>query len=83
MPKFNSFMEAVPSWIVSFVLAIVTSYTAVQIRVNTLETKAAELKERVSQIDNSKANKELFQESTRRLDRIELKLDRIIESKQQ
>lgn len=82
MQKVNSFLEAIPGWIVTVVVAIIVSYTAVQLRVNTLETKAEVLKERVNQLDNSKANKELFTESNNRLDRIEAKLDRLIESKQ-
>ena len=78
----NEFLQKVPSWIITILIAIGVSYTTIQLKVNTLETTNTLLQERVNQLDNGKANKDLFQESNNRLDRIEAKLDRIIESKQ-
>lgn len=78
----TEFLQKVPSWIITILIALGVSYTTIQLKVNTLETTNTLLQERVNQLDNGKANKDLFQESNNRLDRIEAKLDRIIESKQ-
>jgi hypothetical protein len=75
-------LDKMPSWIVTVCVALVVSYTTIQLKVNTLETRNSVIQERINQLDETKANKELFQESTSRLDRIESKLDRLIESKQ-
>jgi cell division protein FtsL len=82
MQKVNNILNQVPSWIVTVCVALVVSYSTIQLKVNTLETRNSVMQERINQLDETKANKELFQESTSRLDRIEGKLDRLIENKQ-
>ena len=82
MQKVNNILSQVPNWLVTVSVALVVSYTTIQLKVNTLETRNSVIQERINQLDANKANKDLFQESNNRLDRIEAKLDRLIENKQ-
>lgn len=78
MDKVNSFFSEIPSWLITMILAIVVSYVTIQLKVNTLEANCATVKEQIQAVRTEKADKVLVDETIKRLDRIENKLDKAL-----
>lgn len=78
MDKTIDFLKAIPNWIITIVIAGMVSYTAIQLKVNSLEIKCEVLKEQQELMKSSKADKVLLDEYVKRLDRIENKLDKVL-----
>jgi hypothetical protein len=78
MNKVNNFLNEIPSWLVTMIIAITVSYVTIQLKVNTLEANYATIKEQIQTVKNDKADKVLVDETIKRLDRIENKLDKAL-----
>ena len=78
MNKVNNFLNEIPSWLVTMIIAITVSYVTIQLKVNTLEANYATIKEQIQTVRNDKADKVLVDETIKRLDRIENKLDKAL-----
>ena len=78
MNKVNNFLNEIPSWLVTMIIAITVSYVTIQLKVNTLEANYTTIKEQIQTVRNDKADKVLVDETIKRLDRIENKLDKAL-----
>ena len=81
MNKVNNFLNEIPNWVITIIVALTVSYVTIQLKVNTLEANYTTIKEQIQTVRNDKADKVLVDETIKRLDRIENKLDQIINNK--
>ena len=55
MNKVNNFLNEIPSWLVTMIIAITVSYVTIQLKVNTLEVNYTTIKEQIQTVKNDKA----------------------------
>ena len=72
-------LNNIPSWLVSLVLAIITTAISLYVTVKILDTKIEMIKQHVEVIEKNKLDITVYNQTSDRLDRIESKLDRLIE----
>jgi len=76
-----NFLNNIPSWLVSLVLAIITTGISLYVTVKILDAKIEMINQRVEVIEKNKLDITVYNQTSDRLDRIESKLDRLIERK--
>ena len=74
-----NFLNNIPSWLVSLVLAIITTGISLYVTVKILDAKIEMIKQHVEVIEKNKLDITVYNQTSDRLDRIESKLDMLIE----
>lgn len=74
----NNIINSIPNWIASIAIALVISYTTIQIKTATTETRCSSIEKQIEILNSNKADKILLDETVKRLDRIENKLDKAL-----
>ncbi len=76
-----NYLSKIPNWVITIILAALTTYVTLMINIKTLETKVEFQQQRIESLEKNKLDNSVFNTSIQRLDRIENKIDRLIEKK--
>jgi len=76
-----NYLSKIPNWVITIILAALTTYVTLMLNVKTLESKVEFQQQRIESLEKNKLDNSVYSENAKRLDRIESKLDRLIEKK--